>query len=400
MAYDPYSREVQLDPYPHYRWLRAQGPAYLVEEHNLWVLSRWAEVTRAASDPAFIVALGSSQFDPLPEEGTLPSYAQGLTTLDPPEHTRVRKVVQKVFGAKTVRPWLARIDEIAEGLVDDMLEANADGQADVATQLARPLPALAIADVMGLDRKDVPDLLQWSDECVGVLPGIAQVGMAVLETAMSAGAKLGAYCEALIAERQGSDGTDVVTALCQARDDDGVGLSHDELIGNLAALILGGMDTAGGLIGNGMVALLENPAQLKAMQADPGLIPNAVEEMLRFDAPAQGTFRSAASDIELDDTTIPAGGRIQVIWASANRDESLLADGEKFDITRKQPRHLALGVGPHFCIGAMLARVEVAAAFKALMNKTTSIELRAEPVVKTELFPVLRRRTQIPVTLS
>lgn len=404
VEYDPYDPDTQRNPYPAYQALRRHSPVHFVEARNLWVVTRWDDAAQAAQSEKLTATRGVSQIDPFPDDPkSLPGYAHSIATADPPLHTRRRKLVQKVFSARTLRDWQIRIDRIAAALVDDLV-AKAGGGAvvDVAGELAHPLPPLVILDLLGLPHTELEQLNDWSARAINLLPGMEYVGMEAVMSGSAASDELARYIETLIdgtaAVELAPDG--LLASLAGVRDDAAEGLGRQELVGNAFALILGGLETTGSLVSNGLAALMRNPEQFDRLRADPGLLDGAVEEMLRYDSPAQGTFRTATEQVEIGGTLLPAEARIQLAWGAANRDEAVHEDPESFDITRKQPRQVAFGTGRHFCVGAALARAEARAVFTALLERTTSMTLAGEPEIKANLMPVLRSHAHVPVHLS
>jgi hypothetical protein len=403
VEYDPYDPDTQRDPYPAYRALRRHSPVHYVRARDLWVITRWDHAAQAAQSPKLTATRGVSQIDPFPDDPeTLPGYAHSIATADPPEHTRRRKL-QKVFSARTLRDWQIRIERIAADLVDELVaKARGGAVVDVAGQLAHPLPPLVILDLLGLPRTELEQLNNWSARAINLLPGRRYVGMDAMVSGAAASEELARYIEALIdgtaAVELAPDG--LLASLAGVRDDNGQGLGRRELVGNAIALILGGLETTGSLVSNGLAALTANPDQFDRLRADPGLLDGAVEEMLRYDSPAQGTFRTATEPVEIGGTLLPTGARIQLAWGAANRDEAVHDNSETFDIGRKQPRQVAFGTGRHFCVGAALARAEARAVFTALLMRTTTMTLAGEPEIKTNLMPVLRSHDHLPVHLS
>lgn len=178
-------------------------------------------------------------------------------------------------------------------------------------------------------------------------------------------------------------------------------MTNEEIIGHCVALTLGGLETTGNFIANGAVALLRHPDQFAMLRADPDLLTGAVEEMLRWDSPAQGTFRTALAPFKVDDVEVPEGARVQLLWGSANRDDQRFPDGDRFLVQRPaSAQHLAFGLGIHFCVGMVLARAEARAAFICLSRDAPGIEMSGEPVLKTALMPVIRGHVSVPVSIA
>lgn len=398
LEYDPYAPELQRDPYPAYRWLREHDPVHHVAGHDFWVLTRYDDAVAAASDTAMTSTLGLSQLDPFPAEGELPPYAHSIATMDPPDHTQLRRMVQSIFGTKHLRAWVPRIEPIAERLVTEVLDAGDD--ADIARQLAVPLPADVITELMGLPTEDRDRLVRWSDEVTAILPGVGKVGMDAAIRGGEAGAELAAYAQEFIDERRRRPREDdLISAMIAVRDPDtGRQLDPDQVIGHVVTMILAGLETTESLVANMGAALLQHPDQLERLRREPDLIPGAVEESLRWETPAQGTFRTALREVTIGGTVIPENARVQLAWGSANRDEERFPDGERFLVDRKRGTNLAFGVGFHFCLGAFLARAEARVLFEQLLARTRVIDPAGEPRLATDRMPVVRKYTRVPIS--
>ena len=401
LSFDPYALKARIDPYPLYATLRAEAPVYFVAEHGFWMLTRWADCYAATGDPRFSAARGIAGVDAFPGEGDLPPWAHSLSSTDPPDHTRLRRLVQTVFNPRSFRRWEGQVRGLAEALVDDLLEASRDDSADLAVQVARQLPTAVVMELFDLPRADHDMLDTWSRQAVKVLRGMANVSVEVAMEAFVAAAGLADYCTNLIAERSTSVRDDLISQLIQARDEaTGEGLTADEILGTVFTLVMGGIETTSSLIANGAVALARHPAQYLALRERRGLVPIAVEEMLRWDAPVQMTFRTTVEALGFGGSEIPAEARVALVWGSANRDQDQNPDSGSFCILRdKAPNQMAFGIGTHFCLGANLARLEARAAFEALLEQVARIECREEPTVDTDLMPVVRTHTKVPVDL-
>jgi cytochrome P450 len=403
--YDPYHPSVAANPYLYYAELRIRAPVHHLAKRGFWVLSGWKEVQYTVDNmESFSADGGVAQVDPLPEDrANLPPYAFSVGTEDPPNHTRLRRILHGVFSPRMVSGWKPMIRSRADKLIQDLQTSNHDGSADVGLQLAQPLPAQTLLEIMGLPQSDAKFLNDTSDAALRIIPGPSHVGMEVGVLAAAASQELAAYCEDLIADRRKrprGDG-DFVTELINGVDaKTDTRMSQDELIGHLGVLFVGGLDTTRGLIGNGTVALCENPEEQEAIKKNIGIVPQAVEEMLRYDPPVHGSFRDTVVDVEISGVTIPAGERVQMLWASANRDSSRYGQtAEEFLVTERRPPHGSFGLGIHHCVGAQLARVIACEAFESLFHTFDSVSLRAEPEPYYENFPGMRRRRTVPVKL-
>lgn len=404
MQFDPYDPAFHRNPYPVYAALRDQSPVHYVEDHNFWILTRWKEVQEMAGSPSLTARYGS-QRDPFPEDRTdLPCYANSIITFDPPEHSKFRRPLRKLFNPRAIQSWPFRIDVIAERLVRDLVEAGKAGVGDAAKHIARPMPTMVFVELMGLPKSEVETLSGWFDDIIGGIAGSDGVDKANLERAAQAGSDLLSYCQDLLDDRRGKDPEDnVIDNLLIAQQDDEDPMTEEELLGNTVFLLLAGIETTDSLLANGLTALLEHPDEFRALRDSPSLVPAAVEEMLRFDGPAHGNFRSANYDVEVGGKLIAEGGRVLLSWAAANRDESLFPDndGERFRIERKQPgQHMGFGTGPHVCLGSQLARLESRAVLAELLRQTKTMDLAAEPTMKTIGMPIMRGRSEIPVAVT
>ena len=399
MKFDPYDLGFQLDPYPMYAQLRREDPVHYIEDQDFWIVTRWDDVQRLAQGNVLTARYGS-QRDPFPDDKSKwPAYANAVMTFDPPEHAKYRRPLQKLFNPRAIRSWPFRVDNIAARLIADLAESGQQGEGDVARQLAMRMPTMVFVELMGLEASEVETLTELFDDILGGIGG--NVDLERIERASAAGATLLEYCRDLLEFRRGKEPEDnVIDNLLIAQREDPDPMSAEELLGNTVFLLLAGIETTDSLLANGLLALLRHPEQMQKLRAQPEtLVSGAVEEMLRYDGPAHGNFRSAIRDVEIGGVGIPAGARVLLCWSAANRDESLFpaGDGEVFDITRKQPGHMGFGTGVHVCLGSQLARLEARAVLNELVRQTTEIELVNEPTVKTFTMPIMRGHKDIRV---
>jgi cytochrome P450 len=402
MKFDPYDLAFQRDPYPSYAQLRAEDPVHYVEDHDFWIATRWDGVRELASSSSLTATFGS-QRDPFPEDTSKrPAYANSIITFDPPEHTRFRRPLQKLFNPRAIRSWPFRIDNIAAQLVRDLVAAGRDGHGDVARQIAMRMPTMVFVELMGLPVSEVETLIELFDDILGGVGG--NVGQERLDMAAAAGKTLLNYCKDLLECRRGQEPQDnIIDNLLIAQREDPDPMSEEELLGNTVFLLLAGIETTDSLLANGITALLQHPGEMRKLREDPQpRVPGAVEEMLRYDGPAHGNFRSAVYDFEIGGRQVPKDARVLLCWSAANRDEALYPDndGEQFDITRKQPGHMGFGTGAHVCLGSQLARLEARAVLTELVRQTATIELLSEPAIKTFTMPIMRGRKDIFVKVS
>ena len=380
---DPLDPAVIADPYPWYRTLHRGGPVHYSPKRDVWILSRYEHVrTAARAHDALSSAEGVTRF-----RTRLPM----MLTMDRPGHTRLRRLAARDFTHATLDRWRPAIAEMTSSAFDRMLAA---GSCDAVAELASPLPVAAIARVLGVPPEDVPAFRRWSDGIVegfGVAPDAAPIRTSarVLASAL----KLQGYLAAQVAERRAQPGDDLLSRLVNAEHER---LSDDELFWFALLLLVAGNETTTNLIGTMLLSLARHPEEYRRLQADPELVPAAVEESLRYVSPIQGFYRTAASDYEVDDVTIPAGARVLLLFGAANRDPRQYADPDRFAIERNPTDHLAFGLGIHFCLGAHLARLEASIVLGELLDRSVSIELAGEPAWNGN--PTLRGLARLPLS--
>lgn len=353
--YDPYDPRVHENPFSIYRELRDQHPVYFNSEKNFWALSRFGDVMSAVND-----AETFSSADGITIEGggnLLPM----MIMMDPPKHDRLRGIVNRAFTPRRIAELEPRIRKLAAGLID---EFAATGGGDLVDAVASPIPSLIIAEFLGVPGEDRDKFRKWSDAAVRQDPSVPGTQKEGAESARA----LYEYFGQVIEERRKSPQDDLVTALIQA-EVDGEHLAPDELLGFCFLLLVAGNETTTNLISNGAIAFAEHPDQRRDLVTDPTLLPNAVEECLRYDGPVQGLARTTTREIEIHDQKLKAGEKVLLLYGAANRDERQFENPDVFDIRRKAIRHLALGQGTHFCLGASLARMEARVAFDELLKR-------------------------------
>lgn len=368
--YDPFSHELHDDPYPVYRTLRDGYPLYYCETRRCWVLSRFGDVWQAVHDPAtFSSAKGifPGMGDASPEDVVFPV----MIMMDPPRHTQLRSLVNRAFTRRQIMEREAAIQTIARELVGTLADK---GEGDLVEDLARPLPTIVIADLLGVPRDDRADFRHWSDQIVQDNPDDPEVAM----RALVASAKLYAYFQELVADRRRLPRDDLVTALIEA-EIDGQRLSEEELLGMCVLLLVAGNETTTNLVSNSAVLFSEHPDQGKAVAADPTLLAVAIDECLRFDSPVQALARTLTQDVELHGQRIAAGEKVLLVYGSANRDEREFDEPDIFAIDRVVERQLAFGHGIHFCLGAPLARLEARIAFSELYSRSPDWRVTGAP---------------------
>jgi len=366
--FNPFLPEFRADPYPFYRELRSADPVYFSPSLRGWILTRYDDAVSVLQDARFSVDRRQSNlFRRLqPLRHLRPDFSEAVTSsllmVDPPRHTRLRRLVNKAFTPRVVENLRPRIGAV----VDDLLDRAVPGrEMDLIRDLAYPLPVIVIAEMLGIPAADREEFKRWSDALTALIdPLQAGEGMGPAETAF---VELSSYLRRVFAERRRQPRDDLISALV-AVEDGGETLGEAELL-SLTGLILGaGHETTTNLIANGVLALLRNPAERRRLQDDPALIDSAVEELLRYDSPVQMTDRVALEDGEIAGKRVRRGVLVALVLGAANRDPERFRDPDRLDLGRVDNRHLAFGHGAHFCLGAALARAEAGIAIAALLR--------------------------------
>jgi cytochrome P450 len=387
---------VVADPYPAFAVARAQAPVQWHEGLGLWLAFTHAEANAVLRDRR----LGRIWSDKAPAE-RFESFnlihRNAILEMEPPDHTRLRRLISTAFArghVERLRPW---VQELADSLVDGLVERSGGTQpVDVLAGMAELLPVAVIAELLGVPDADRPLLRPWSNAIVKMY----EYGRTPLveDAAERAAAEFVAYLRELAAERRQRPGEDLLTHLVTVRDSEGDRLTEDELVTTCILLLNAGHEATVNVSGNGLLALLEHPAQLARLRQDPGLLPTAIEELMRFDSPLQLFERTATSDVEIAGVTVRAGTKVAALLGAANRDPAVFADADALDVGRTDNPHISFGAGVHFCIGAPLARVELQASFRALLARTSRLELGAPARRRPEF--VIRGLHDLPVVLT
>ncbi|HTR63264.1 MAG TPA: cytochrome P450 [Candidatus Binataceae bacterium] len=364
--FNPWDPEFRANPYPHYSALLS-GPPPLVTlgPVHAVLVARYADVSAAMRDHQ-----NFSSVPPPPAPGAFQPFGDSRDLLgqDPPEHTRLRRLISREFTPRRIRDLEPRIRQIARELIDD---AATRGEFDVMADLANVLPVMVIAEMLGVPSDKYATFKDWSDRIVDAGNSAT---VAPPPDAISAFMSLISYFVEEVARRRKEPGPDLVSALIAARDQADA-LSEPALLQFIVLLLLAGNETTTNLIGNGSLALLRHPDQFELLRREPELLPRAIEEMLRFDPPVQSTGRFPKNPVSLGGVEIPAGAVAFMILAAANRDPAKFPDPERFDIAREPNEHLSFGEGVHFCIGAPLARLEARIVFEEMLRRCPHLEL-------------------------
>jgi cytochrome P450 len=369
-------------PYPIYRQLRERGPLQLPDS-NLVVFSSFAdcdEVLRHPSSCSDRLKSTTTQQAVAAGQEARPFGAPGFLFLDPPDHTRLRKLVSKAFSPKVVRALETDITALVDALLDAVATA---GRFEVIADLAYPLPVAVICRLLGVPIEDEPKF-SWASALLaqGLDPFIAFTGQPQgFEERMEAGLWLRGYLRDLLRQRRANPGEDLMSGLI-AVEEAGDQLTEDEIVATCNLLLVAGHETTVNLIANAVLAMLRHPEHWAALGRDPSRAPAIVEETLRYDPPVQLVGRIAGEDMSIGGVDIPRGETMMLLLAAAHRDPAVTERPDEFDPTRTAIRHLAFGLGPHFCLGAPLARLEANVALSAVTKRFPNARLETEPAYK------------------
>jgi cytochrome P450 len=395
------SPEFKTNPYPFFARLRAEEPVHpitLADKRTAWLIARYDDVVSVLRDGRIVKnrwnAMTPKQVAKMPwiPKPFMP-LMRNMLDQDPPDHTRLRALVHKAFTPRLVDAMRERVQSVADELLDAALGKD---HIDLIRDFALPLPTTIIAEMLGVDPQDQNRFHRWSSALMtldqsqwGMLRGLPSV-MAFLS-----------FLRQLVKVRRSHPQDDLTTALVQA-EESGDKLSQDELLAMLFLLLIAGHETTVNLIGNGTLALLRHPDQLERLRSQPALIRSGVEELLRFESPLYtATERFAREDLTIAGVTIPRGGLVLAVIASANRDEHLFQNPNTLDLAREENKHLSFGLGVHYCLGAPLARIEGQIAISTLLRRTRELCLAAPPeALRWRRGLVLRGLEALPVRFS
>ena len=391
VAYNPLSTQTAQDPYPVYAALRERDPVHRSRLLNSWLFSRHADIDLILRD--------HQRFGNDPRKGNLsrrqranlpPEDEFTMLFLDPPDHKRLRALVNKAFTPKVVNALEPHIRSLLQGLLDDI---DDPAGFDLMKAVAQPLPVIVIAEMLGIPAEDRAQFKVWSDQRARTLEPV--IDAQEREASEAAARALDAYFRPIIKERRAAPKDDIVSALAQA-EEEGDRLTEREMLNMLRLLLIAGNETTTNLIGNGFLALLRHPEQLQRLRDDPSLIPSAVDELLRFDSPVQTDFRRVLTDCEVNGFPLKQRDNIVVLLGAANRDPDVFDDPDKLDVGRGDRSHLSFGRGIHHCIGAPLARLEGRVVLEMLLERFSRIGLRdGQPRFRNSI--VLRGLESLPV---
>ncbi|MCY4136150.1 MAG: cytochrome P450 [bacterium] len=394
------SPERIADPHSYFSVLREHDPVHWNEKYRAWFIHRYHDVLDALRDPRFSSERIGAAYDRLTEEQRAerqPTYdilMDWLVFRDPPDHTRLRRLVSRAFTPRAVEAWRDRITGVVDELIDGLSERD---HFDLIEDFAYPIPAVVIAEMMGVPPDDRDRFKDWSDDVMILVFGARGVGDRRAR-AQQGLVELAAYLGDLVAHYRQHPADNIISNLVDASEGDD-SLEDPEIVANCVLFLFGGHETTTNLIGNGIRVLLNHPGQLQKLREDPSLIKPAVEEILRFDGPSKMEVRTLADEVEMGEKTLPAGDMVYLVQHAANRDPDAFDQPDRFDIARDPNNHIGFGFGLHFCLGASVARLEGTIALEALVRRLPNLELGSEPEVWVPTM-LSRGLEHLPVSLS
>jgi cytochrome P450 len=408
IRYTPFSEEVRANPYPFYAALRQHAPVYFVEGVGAWAVARYDDVRFVLSHPelfssdAMRTMFISSKLGPdaaadpetaerlfaiasaLPFTPEEMLQARNLISTDPPQHEVMRKIVSRGFTPRRIASYEERVRAVVDSC---MATLRRGGAFDLVADLAIPVPTVIIAEMLGVEPERHADFKRWSDLVISQATGsgrgrsFAQTGYVEMIREFSH------YLLSIIEARRRTPGDDLVTTLIVAQEEEGT-LTPMEVVTFCLLLLVAGNETTTNLIGNAVNVLLDRPEQLTRVRNDRTLLPNLVEETVRYEGPIQFFFRRTCEEVTLGGTTLPANAIVMPLLGSANRDEAQFAQPDVFDITRDASGHLGFGLGAHYCLGAALARLEARIALDALLDELPHLRRRSATIEYADSFLV------------
>ncbi len=377
-GFDPIVPDHVVSPWPTLARLREEHPVFFMPHLGMWCVTRHEDVLAILKDTkTYAMKGGYVVLYPLPEGlGEIPSYLfpeyDGLMQADPPHHTRLRKLLQPAFRPSRVKQWENDVRGVADQLIDGFI---GDGSVDLVSRFSTPFPTLVMARLLGFSDEDATNFRRWTDSYLGLvgIPGLPEDQVRALWGNVL---ECHAAIETLVQQRRDNPLEDIISDLVMSKTDDGeASLSNDEIVHAVLQFIVGGTDTTSIVIPTATRFLLEERSRWNELQADPSLIPGAIEETVRFRGVVRGVKRVTVRDVQISGVDIPAGSALYVMFASANHDENYFENPQEFDLHREMSYHLGFGRGTHFCIGAPLGRLEARIALEQLVSRIPSLRL-------------------------
>jgi cytochrome P450 len=398
---DVYQPEYVANPYKLYARLREADPVFWDEQLGGWVLTSYNDVVAMLRDPRLSAQRFITDSEWMPPEmvEALGSPMRALTRqmlfLDPPDHTRLRGLVSKAFTPRVIEGLREHIQQIVDDLLDKALP---QGHINLIQEFTYPLPAIVIAEMLGVPPEDRELFFKWTNDFGTIIDGGDLTQEQMVQAFMGV-SEFMEYFRQIITQRRTQPKDDVIQALITA-EEGGSMLSEEELLGNCILLLAAGHGTTTHLLGNGMLALLRNPEQYQLLTERPNLLPLAVMELLRYDGPVQATARKATKDLVIRAKKVEAGQKVYAVLGATSHDPAQFAAPDQLDIQRTENRHLAFGQGIHYCLGAPLARLEAEIALSTLTRRLPNPRIANEAEV--EFFPsmVFRGLNELPLVLD
>ncbi|MHC5854821.1 cytochrome P450 [Nostoc sp.] len=390
--------EVFANPYPTYRRILQQEPVYWNDFLGGWYLMRYQDVAFAMQDKRISAKRPPiSKLSQLEQQNIFPlleSLSKWMLFCDPPEHTRLRTLFNKAFTPHIIGSMAPSIHSLVNQLIDSIYKR---GNIDIIHDLAYPIPAIVIAQMLGANSEDYQHFKKWSSDLAKFF-GLFRMDTEILTNAKKSLLEMKQYFHFILEERRCQPQNDLISSLIFAQEKEN-SLSDEEILSNCVFLTFAGHETTTNLIANGLLALLANPSQMQKLKNDPSLITTAVEEFLRYDSPVQRQARIALTDLEINGQQIRQGQRLFLAIGSANRDPEQFFNPDKLDITRSQNPHLAFGKGTHFCLGASLGRLEAQIAINTIVQRLPNLRLDTDQIEWYE-NPSLRGMKSMPVAFN
>jgi len=379
--FDPTDPAFLQDPYPVYARLRREAPIAWYDGWRAWIVTRHRDVDALLRDRR----LGRVTHHLTPPEARATAdpalapfaaiQAGSLLEIEPPDHTRVKQVVHDVFTPRHVRALQGRIAALVEELLDQ-IEARPGRSFDLIRDFAEPIPVTVIAELLGVPAADRQRLLPWSKAIIGMFE--PERTPAMTAAAVDAAGEFAAYVRDLMRRKRAAPGEDLISRMVAVHDGDRSRLTEGEVVANAILFLNAGHEAVVNVTGNGMLAMLRHPEELHAVRGEPGLLPTAIEEMMRYDTPLQFFERYVLEELTYAGHRWPQGTRLCLVYAAANRDPEVFAEPDRFDVRRSPNPHLAFGLGLHYCIGAPLARLELGVALAALLRRFPALSLEGD----------------------
>jgi cytochrome P450 len=390
ISWDPFDTDLDTSPYETWRRMRDEAPVYRNDEYDFWAYSRFADVEAAHKDTA---TYSSAYGTVLESMGPAMSNTGMMIFMDPPEHTRLRQLVSRAFTPRRITALEDRIREICAELLDPHVGA---GGFDYLQDFGAILPSRVISDLVGVPREDQEAQRHLIDQMFHIEPGVGMIN----DISATASINLVVYLAGLLEEREHHPQDDMLTALVQAEVTEDVvtpRLTRDEAASFAMLLFTAGTETVARLLGNAAVELAAHPDQRADLTANAEVVPNAVEELLRYEAPSPVQGRWTMADVELHGTRIPAGSKVLLLTGAAGRDERAFPDPDRFDVRRSFQHHVSFGYGIHFCVGAALARMEGRIALEETLRRFPTWEVDHDSARRLHTSTV-RGWAEVPIT--